>query len=246
MLRSVTEQSNYLTPVLVGSAGVCPVCFGAMPASSEQCGNCVDALNRTKGKGQVADVVTPLTYRLGYTSDNQAAHDLRAYKSPRPSSEAQLRLTCLFWYFCGRHLTCVKKRLGISGFTHVAFVPSTRRPGSVHPLQSMLSPMIPLPRAELVLNAGIDPNRRSVHTEWFTAKPVTPVDERPTAVLLIDDTWVSGARAQSAAHCLKNAGAERVATLVLARQVNPDYEPAKPLLAELKGASYDPDSCVWH
>ncbi len=218
--RSVAEQSNYLAPVLSGAAGVCPLCFGAMPSSSTRCSNCADALKRTGSK--VADLATPLTYRLGYTYDNQAAHDLRAYKAVPPSSEAQLRLTCLFWHFCQRHLVCMKERLGITGFTHVAFVPSTRRARSVHPLQAMLSPMIPLPRAELALNEGIDPSRRAVHTGWFTADPVAPVDERPTAVLLIDDTWVTGARVQSAAHCLKNAGAEKVAVLVLARQINPE------------------------
>lgn len=65
-------------------------------------------------------------------------------------------------------------------------------------------------------------------------------------MLLIDDTWVSGARAQSAAHCLKNAGADQVAALVLARQINPKYEPAKPLLAQAKKTPYDPLTCVWH
>ncbi|GAA1457128.1 hypothetical protein GCM10009603_05760 [Nocardiopsis exhalans] len=30
--RSVAEQSKFLTPVLAGSSGVCPKCFGAVPS----------------------------------------------------------------------------------------------------------------------------------------------------------------------------------------------------------------------
>ena len=242
--RSVAEQSNYLTPVLSGASESCTRCFGAMPLGSTHCGNCLDSLKR--GKGKVADLITPLTYRIGYPYHNQAAHDLRAYKTEPPSREAQLRLTSLFWYFCLLHLGCMKKRLGITGFTHVSFVPSTKRAKAPHPLEAMFSPMIPLPRAALTLNDGIDPSQRVLHTEWFATSPLVPVDWRPTTVLLIDDTWVSGARAQSAAHCLKNAGADQVAVLVLARQINPKYEPAQPLLAQAKKTPYDPLTCVWH
>jgi hypothetical protein len=42
-----------------------------------------------------------------------------------------------------------------------------------------------------------------------------------TDVLLVDDTWVSGASAQSAAVALKAAGARRVALVVLGRHVDP-------------------------
>ncbi|GAA1457124.1 hypothetical protein GCM10009603_05740 [Nocardiopsis exhalans] len=110
----------------------------------------------------------------------------------------------------------------------------------------MLSPMIPIPRPALTLNAGIDPSQRVLHTEWFTAAPLVPAEGRPAAVLLIDDTWVSGARAQSATHSLKNAGAEQVSVLVLARQINPGHEPAQPLLAQVRNTPYDPRTCVWH
>jgi orotate phosphoribosyltransferase len=43
------------------------------------------------------------------------------------------------------------------------------------------------------------------------------------SVLLIDDTWTSGANAQSAAGALKSAGAGAVAVLVIGRHVNEDY-----------------------
>lgn len=240
--RSVAEQANYLSSVLGALAGVCPVCFGAMPETSRRCHNCEGSWNRAEGV--LADLVTPVTYRLGH--HGQAAHDLRAYKADLPSKEAQLRLTYLFWYFCVRHIQCVKDRLDIAHFTHVAFVPSTRRAQSDHPLQTLLAPMIPLQQVVLRLNTTVDPSRRKLRPEMFSADTISPLGGLPPTVLLIDDTWVTGARVQSAAHRLKRAGADKVAVLVMARQVNLDYEPAQLLLSRVKDTAYNPEHCVWH
>jgi orotate phosphoribosyltransferase len=59
---------------------------------------------------------------------------------------------------------------------------------------------------------------RGVNPGWVRVRtPVTGAD-----VLVVDDTWVSGGSAQSAAAALKAAGARRVAIVVLGRHVNPD------------------------
>ena len=42
-------------------------------------------------------------------------------------------------------------------------------------------------------------------------------------MLLIDDTWTTGANAQSAAAALKSAGAERVAAVVIGRHLNREW-----------------------
>jgi adenine/guanine phosphoribosyltransferase-like PRPP-binding protein len=54
-------------------------------------------------------------------------------------------------------------------------------------------------------------------------------------VLVVDDTWVSGGSAQSAAAALKLAGARHVAVVVLGRHVNPDDPRSAKFLAELAG-----------
>jgi hypothetical protein len=66
------------------------------------------------------------------------------------------------------------------------------------------------------------------------------------SILLLDDTWVSGASAQSAAAALKLAGARHVAVVVLGRHVNPDDPASAPLLAGLTAARYDPSACAVH
>jgi orotate phosphoribosyltransferase len=43
--------------------------------------------------------------------------------------------------------------------------------------------------------------------------------------LLLDDTWTTGASAQSAALALRRAGARSIVTVVLGRHINPQFEP---------------------
>ncbi len=84
---------------------------------------------------------------------------------------------------------------------------------------------------------GRDPN-----VNRFTA-------ERATAgacVLLLDDTWVSGASAQSAAAALKRVGARRVAVVVLGRHLDPADRLGGPLAVRLAPAPYDPAKCAVH
>jgi glutamine phosphoribosylpyrophosphate amidotransferase len=65
-------------------------------------------------------------------------------------------------------------------------------------------------------------------------------------VLLIDDSWVSGASAQSAAAALKLAGARRVAIVVLGRHLDPASPRAGQLVAQLRPGPYDPSKCAAH
>src|SRR5205807_10212935 len=65
-------------------------------------------------------------------------------------------------------------------------------------------------------------------------------------VLLLADSWVSGASAQSAAAALKRAGARHVAVVVLGRHVDPADRRSAPLAARLAPSGYDPDRCAVH
>jgi hypothetical protein len=59
-------------------------------------------------------------------------------------------------------------------------------------------------------------------------------------VLVVDDTWVSGGSAQSAAVALKLAGARRVAIIVIGRHVNPDDPQSAQFLEALPAAPAPP------
>lgn len=48
-----------------------------------------------------------------------------------------------------------------------------------------------------------------------------PLDGK--SVLLIDDTWTTGASAQSATYALSQAGARKVGMIVVGRHIDPDF-----------------------
>jgi hypothetical protein len=239
----VASQVNFLRPVIPDAPESCNRCYGAVLVDYDVCYPCHE-LERLGG-GRLADVVVPITYRIGW--QEQGAHDLRAYKMlPTPSKEARLRLVCLFLYFYDTHRVCILRRIGASEFTHVAFVPSTKSDGGVHPLRSLISPFIKKPIVDLTLNTESSARgMRSFHRDLFTAPAISASGASPV-VLLLDDTWVSGSRMQSAAYRLKMAGAHKVAAVALARQLRPDFAPAQPLVAAAKSRRFDPGLCVLH
>jgi hypothetical protein len=111
-------------------------------------------------------------------------------------------------------------------------VPSGRgRPGG-HPLVGLVRSCIDVPLVRLAVAPERAAHARGVDPGWLRVEgPVAGVD-----VLVVDDTWVSGGSAQSAAVALKLAGARRVAIIVIGRHVNPDDPRSVEFLAELRRA----------
>jgi len=64
-------------------------------------------------------------------------------------------------------------------------------------------------------------------------------------VLVTDDTWVGGGLAQSAVLAARQAGAQHVSVLVLARWLNEDYGSNARFLADLASRDFDPQLCPW-
>ena len=158
---------------------------------------------------------------------------------PAPAS-ARASVLALLLAFLADHGPCVWQRAGMPPPDLLAVVPTgAGRPGP-HPLLRLVSPYLRLPGCRLVLRPGRQ--GRDLDLDRFA------VLSRPAgaSVLLLDDTWVSGASAQSAAAALKLAGARHVAVVVLGRHVNPDDPASAPLLAGLAAARYDPSACAVH
>lgn len=63
------------------------------------------------------------------------------------------------------------------------------------------------------------------------------------AVLLVDDTWTTGGRAQSAAIALHDAGAARVAVVVLGRHFDRDFGPGETCYQQAKARKFTWDTC---
>ncbi len=219
----------------------CVVCRGPVRPGYARCYQC--GLHRrgaaaSAGPGLLADAVVPICYAVKGT-DYAAA--LWRYKSwAAPSAAAQAVLGALLLAFLNDHGGCVWRCAGMSSPDLLAVVPTgTGRPGP-HPLLRLVSPYLRLPLIPLAIRPG--EQGRDLRVGRFVAG-------HPAAgasVLLLDDSWVSGASAQSAAASLKLAGARRVATVLLGRHVNPADPGAGSFAARLTVRPYDPSSCAVH
>jgi hypothetical protein len=214
----------------------CVVCRGPVRPGFARCYQCDG--HDLLGHGLLADVVVPISYSIKGTA---FAEHLWRYKSAlAPDISARASLLALLLAFLADHGACVWRSAGLPSPTGLAVVPAgAGRPGP-HPLLGLVSPYLRLPVYPLAIRPGRQ--GRDLDLDRFVAGPVPP----GASVLLLDDTWVSGASAQSAAAALKLAGARRVAVVVLGRHVNPDDPASHPLLAALTVARYDPSSCAVH
>lgn len=239
-LRRVVElQRNFLRNPLPAGPGVCRTCRGPVGDNDTYCRPCLT--HRRALGGSVADLVVPISYAI---RGEQHAHNLRMYKAQHPDSgRAQVDLLALTYCFLAGHARCL---FGADTRpSAVALIPSTRgRPGA-HPLCRIAAGLLSLPSAELIPNKAISADCRDARRDRFTLKP-TPNARHKGAVLVLDDTWTTGSRVQSASYTLKQAGYAPVTALVLGRWLNPGWHETPRLLKRLGSPPFRLDDCAAH
>ena len=189
-----------------------------MQAGFARCYQC--DLAHARCAGLLADVVAPVAYAV---KGGRLAGDLWRYKSGAAgATEAGARLTAMLARFLREQGGQVWRAAGlIAGPGLAAVVPSGQgRPGA-HPLAGIVASCVGVPIVPLSGAPGAAARARGladgVAAGWLTVGGAVAGAD----VLLVDDTWVSGASAQSAAAALKAAGARRVALVVIGRHVDP-------------------------
>ncbi len=184
----------------------------------------------------------PLADRVGFLTyaakGSQAYQIMYGYKSARPLDQHRLLVQLMLGMGALVHSTCLA-RVTRHPVDRWAVVPSTKVLPNVHPLRRLITPMIGLP-SECTLAIG-HPNSRCLDPGSFMA--VEPLHGEH--VLVIDDSWVTGAYAQSAAVALKQAGAERVSVFVPARILDSAFSVTKTFLADHPAGDFDAARCPW-
>jgi hypothetical protein len=204
----------------------CRTCRGPTAVGLARCYQC-DLARRQAGE-LLADAVAPIGYAV---RGGPLAVDLRRYKSDGTgAAESGRRLREMLAGYLRDHGESLWAAAGMAaGPRAAAIVPSGRgRPGG-HPLVGLVRSCTDVPLARLAVAPAGAAHVRGVDPGWLRVEgPVAGVD-----VLVVDDTWVSGGSAQSAAVALKLAGARRVAIIVIGRHVNPDDPQSARFLADL-------------
>jgi predicted amidophosphoribosyltransferase len=190
----------------------------------ERCFNLTDGFERCYACShtpQFLDLVAPISYSVG---GEQLHHALASYK--RLTGEAARRFTvelaAVIWRHLADHERCIARAAGIGPerFALVTTVPSTdRNRDAQHPLRRIVGELVAPTRdryERLLLRSDAPVHARAFNADKYA--PTRALDQEP--VLLIDDTWTTGANAHSAASALKAAGAGPVAALVIGRHLN--------------------------
>jgi hypothetical protein len=212
----------------------CRTCRGPVQAGFARCYQC--DLAHARCGGLLADVVAPVAYAV---KGGRLAGDLWRYKSSSAgAAEAGARLAAMLARFLREHSDQVWRAAGMAADPELAaMVPSGQgRPGP-HPLLGIVGSCVDVPVVPLAAAPGAAARARGlavgVAAGWLTVGGAVA----GASVLLVDDTWVSGASAQSAAAALKAAGARRVALVVIGRHVDPADPRSAEFLRTLRSQS---------
>jgi predicted amidophosphoribosyltransferase len=185
-----------------------------------------------------ADLVVPISYseHFGQLHTSLASYKRAPDAAARP---VRIQLAAVLWRFLAEHEGCLAKAVGVTSFDVVTTVPSgvVDRDGG-HPLRLLVGEVVEPTRerhARLLRRSGTPVPERTVDPLKYS--PTQTLDGE--AVLVVDDTWTTGASAQSAAGALKTAGAGPVVVVPMGRHVNPEYQDNAARLRALPAFRWD-------
>lgn len=228
---SAPYENFMLTPR--PGTGVCVRCFN-LTDGFQDCYRCTQ-------QPSVLDVVAPISYSVAH---EQLHHALANYKRLTGTAGRRLsvQLAAVLWRYLAAHEACLARAAGVPAFALVTTVPSgDAERDEHHPLRRLVAELVGATRdrhVRLLRRSATAVAPREFAAEKFVAED--SLSGEP--VLLIDDTWTTGANAQSAAAGLKAAGAGSVATVVLGRHVNRQWGQNDRRLRALP--SFDWETCA--
>lgn len=221
--------------------GVCDVCHSAPNPGFSTCYSCSDVAGRLS---RPAGFVVPISL---YEIPSQLHHVLRNYKREGWPAEIvhawRIQIAAMIGRFLQEHGPCIAEEAGGEWDT-VTVVPSTGGRTGEHPFERVFRalPRLPLERLLVPGPAADRLARRVAYDRGFAV--VDGVDVEGRRILVMDDTYTSGARAQSAASALQLAGATVVAIVPVGRVVNPAFSEASAALwAKAKEEQFDFATC---
>ena len=222
----------------------CAVCTAPIAPQYTHCFRC---LQDTRSRHPLADRVVPLTYAI---FGEQSNIDMHRYKAPMPEAQrvrthSYQRVQLLLLAFARTHAACLMK-VATRPPTRLATVPSLSGRSWPHPL-AMVAEVLPSAwqRTSLHATPGVHESRhRELNPDHFSVPDPASITGRH--VVLLEDTWVQGGHAQSAAAALLSAGAVEVSLLLIARRIRPDAlsVPTESLLQQvLHAREYSLETC---
>jgi hypothetical protein len=231
----VADAGGYLRNTLRISTVTCGICTTPVDGYA-RCWQCNDTASQHGSA--LADLVVPIFYGVhghqsGYLMQNYKGRG--ATKRLRALPAIGLRIS---WNL---HRECVFRRL--SSYPTVAVtIPSTAGRIGVHPLEVVVrEACLEIPRTTLIAAVDQGPDKREIRADRFLVPD--PNDIRGKHVLIIDDTWTTGGRAQSACLTLRATGASMITVWTVARWLNPKFGTTQKFISENLQKDFNPIVC---
>ena len=209
------------------------------------CGRCAGipsqgytGLSRRSGWDDHANTLDQLGLLTYAFPGHQTEKVMFGYKARVPAPANTQAVAMGMAYAIHRHWPCIERAGPSGGITNWAIVPSLRQTDRPHPLRAIVSRHFSTD-IEIAVNTAIGATTsRGFHPDSY----VVPLLDG-AAVLLMDDTWTTGAHMHSLARALKTAGARSVTGLVMARWLDPTWRYSKDFIQRGLVNDYDPDLC---
>jgi len=152
----------------------------------------------------------------------QLHYQLRNYKGAHQdlAPDFTIKTAALLAYFLQLHGSCIAAAAG-QPWDAITAVPSSTDRAGQHPLITAIT-MVPQLREQfepLLQRGSVEVTHTVASDSGFAARRALGGER----ILLIDDTLTSGARAQSAASALNNAGGKVVAIVPIGRVITPGF-----------------------
>jgi hypothetical protein len=205
--------------------GVCSICHSSAKTGFSRCLPCSEAA--------AADPPEILPITLSVHGELIHTH-LRNYKdSPTAGvrSRMTLRLAALLATFMANHARCVGE------WDYATCVPSATRV-ALEPVVDRIG--LFADRYHQVLASRPEVVERAIDPARFTVS----ADVRGHRILLLDDTFVSGASVFSASCALRERGATVIGPIVIGRHVQRGWPPSAALLSWLAKRPWDEARCA--
>jgi len=215
-------------------AGVCELCWNLTDGYC-RCYACAHTEQRLAA-------MAPISYSVAH---EQLHHVLAGYKRwPAPiAATTQRELAAVLWRHLLAHEPCHAAAARADRFELVTTVPAGTTERDRHqPLRRVVGELVgpTRDRYRRLLRRSDHP----LETRTFDPLRFTATEGlNGEAILLIDDTWTTGASAQSAAAALRAAGAGAVAAVVIGRHVSREWRHNDRQLRRL-AQPYDWGRCV--
>lgn len=231
--------SGYLFGTQQGS-DFCEVCRTPVESGNRLCVACHKTRKASIAQDfKLADHVYPIVYANHNSQSMLLMHGYKENFNPElEPSELYLNIILLIITTLGLHIDCIQNPIQT-----ITYVPSSKGRES-HPLRRV---------AKFLCDEF---NFKFVEAKYVPTIPSESRELNPNQyelistpgtlghILILEDTWTTGAHAQSLAAKLKNLGASEVSILVVARWLQTNWDPTSRFVAgAIKDRVYEPNDC---